>query len=223
MHRYQLPSLGGAQGGRVIVHCGDLALPLLGLSASSFARFSAQLHAVVHCGAEVNWVRPYATLRRTNVAAVDEVIRLCASHHPKQLLLVSTSSVAAPNSGDETSRMSLDEALAGNGYVLSKWVAEQRAERAAARFGLSVLNLRFGYVCGSSASGAAPREQFVSRFLSGIVQVPPIPSHPIPPRPLPTSTHRIHPTSTPPHPNPSGPVEAAQDPSQFHPPLRVTP
>ncbi len=52
---------------RVIVHNGDLALPLFGLPEDQFLLLSQSLDAVIHNGAHVNWLMTYAQLRPSNV------------------------------------------------------------------------------------------------------------------------------------------------------------
>ena len=52
---------------RVIVHSGDLTLPLFGMPEDQFLRLSQSLDVVVHNGAHVNWLMTYAQLRPANV------------------------------------------------------------------------------------------------------------------------------------------------------------
>ncbi len=62
-------NLSSEQFARVIVHNGDLTLPLFGLSESQFLQLSESLDAIVHNGAHVNWIMTYAQLRPANVMA----------------------------------------------------------------------------------------------------------------------------------------------------------
>ncbi len=62
-------SLTPEQFARVIVHNGDLTLPLFGLTSSHFLLLSESLDAIVHNGAHVNWIMTYAQLRPANVMA----------------------------------------------------------------------------------------------------------------------------------------------------------
>lgn len=52
---------------RVIVHNGDLTLPLFGLPEDQFLQLSQSLDVVVHNGAHVNWLMTYAQMRPANV------------------------------------------------------------------------------------------------------------------------------------------------------------
>jgi hypothetical protein len=62
-------NLTSEQFARVIVHNGDLTLPLFGLTESQFLLLSESLDAIVHNGAHVNWIMTYAQLRPANVMA----------------------------------------------------------------------------------------------------------------------------------------------------------
>lgn len=62
-------SLTSEQFTRVIIHNGDLTLPLFGLTESQFLLLSESLDAIVHNGAHVNWIMTYAQLRPANVMA----------------------------------------------------------------------------------------------------------------------------------------------------------
>lgn len=60
-------SLTREQLSRIIVHEGDLTLPLFGLPEDRFLQLSDCVDAVVHNGAHVNWLMTYAQLRPANV------------------------------------------------------------------------------------------------------------------------------------------------------------
>jgi hypothetical protein len=60
-------TLTSGQLARVIVHNGDLALPLFGLPEDQFLLLSQSVDAVIHNGAHVNWLMTYAQLRPSNV------------------------------------------------------------------------------------------------------------------------------------------------------------
>lgn len=66
LHRYRI-TLSDSQLQRVIVHVGNLTLPLFGLPEEEFLHLSACVDAVVHNGAHVNWLMTYSQLRAANV------------------------------------------------------------------------------------------------------------------------------------------------------------
>merc|ERR1712137_1163407 len=52
---------------KVEVICGDFAAPNLGIAADDRKRLVDEVGLVLHIGAEVNWVKPYASLATANV------------------------------------------------------------------------------------------------------------------------------------------------------------
>lgn len=142
---------------RIIAVPGDLAAPRLGLSEADHARLTQHIDMIVHNGARVNHVEPYARLRVANVAATRELLQLAVTHHIKPFHFVSTANTvipAAPGSdfrGAESDHLRPDE-VAPNGYVASKWVAEQLVWQAGER-GLPVSVYRPGTVSGDPHTG----------------------------------------------------------------------
>jgi hypothetical protein len=62
---------------RVIVHDGDLTLPLFGLPEDRFLQLSNCIDVVIHNGAHVNWLMTYAQLRPANVMVCSCCSSLC--------------------------------------------------------------------------------------------------------------------------------------------------
>ena len=56
--------------------CGDLSRPLLGMDAASFKGCAGAADSIIHCGADVNLVKPYDSLKKANVLGTQEVLRL---------------------------------------------------------------------------------------------------------------------------------------------------
>src|SRR5207245_8388674 len=75
LHRYGLSDAGLE---RVVEVPGDLALPSFGLSPEAFRQL-ADVDVVLHNGAWVNHLEPYARLRPANVAGTGEILRLAAA------------------------------------------------------------------------------------------------------------------------------------------------
>jgi thioester reductase-like protein len=146
---------------RVEVVIGDLAEPLLGLSASDFAALADRLDSsssIIHGGAWVDFIQPYARLEAVNVRGTHEVIRLAVHAGNVPLNLVST--IGVFDTLDQTGEQRVLEgdqpgrdAGFRNGYGHTKWAAEQLLNQARAR-GLPVRVFRPGIVCGSTATGA---------------------------------------------------------------------
>jgi amino acid adenylation domain-containing protein/thioester reductase-like protein len=95
---------------------GDLSQPLLGLRPSKFNEFARTVDCVYHCAAAVNIVLPFQALRDVNVGGTQELLRLAATAKRKHFHYISTDAVL--------------ENDFGNGYVLSKRLAEEAVLRA---------------------------------------------------------------------------------------------
>ncbi|WAS93563.1 amino acid adenylation domain-containing protein [Nannocystis punicea] len=164
---------------RIRVVPGDLAEPRFGLDEASFAALAGAVDAVLHAGAQVNYVQPYAAHRATNVSGTHEVLRLAATGRLKPLHHVSSIGVFGPSGffgGKRVVRE--DDALDDHleylaldiGYSASKWVAE-KSVWSAGELGLPVTVYRPGFIMGDSRSGAGNADDFVGRSVRGAIQV----------------------------------------------------
>ncbi len=154
---------------------GDLAKPALGLSDSSIDRVARTVSLIVHNGATVHWLLPYAALKPANVGGTIEVLRLACRGRTKRVCYVSTTSVFDDAAHRVAARIAEDDALASaaglsGGYPQSKWVADRLVSMAAAR-GLSVCVVRPGYVAGDAERGVWNVDDFLCRLLKGCVQL----------------------------------------------------
>ncbi len=131
---------------------GDLGQPRLGLDAQAWQRLADGIDAVYHCGAWVNHLHRYSTLRAANVVSTLDLLALCTQGTPKQFFYVSTLSAAA-RQGDRYLEQTLADAPPmKNGYVQSKWVCEQLLTQAFAN-GLHGAVYRMGNITGSTQNG----------------------------------------------------------------------
>ncbi|MFJ2443931.1 thioester reductase domain-containing protein, partial [Streptomyces sp. NPDC087658] len=164
---------------RLEVIVGDLAQPLLGLTADRFDALSRSVDLVVHAGAQVNWLQPYAALKAANVDGTAEILRLASRHRTVPVHYLSTTGVfAGPvtpgvplGPGDPTGP---PEALR-NGYTRSKWAAEQLIGLARGR-GLPVTVHRVDLVSGDQRSGACQTHDFVWLSVKGMLQARAVPA-----------------------------------------------
>ncbi|MFC3386789.1 thioester reductase domain-containing protein, partial [Couchioplanes caeruleus subsp. azureus] len=141
---------------RVTAVPGDLEEPRLGLTAAQFEQLAATVDVIYHNGARVHLADPYERMRAANVAATTDIIRL-AARRGVPLHYVSTCSVLysrkdTPPVLTEDRRVEADEVPA-NGYIQTKWVAEELV-REAGRRGLPVAVYRPSRISGATATGA---------------------------------------------------------------------
>ncbi|MCJ1309107.1 large subunit of alpha-aminoadipate reductase [Agyrium rufum] len=143
---------------RITCVTGNLASPRLGLDENTWSLLSKSVKVIIHNGAQVHWVYPYAKLRETNVLSTLEAIKLCAAGKPKQLAFISSTSVL---DNDHYVKVSDDSLKAGGkgvsdeddlegsskglttGYGQTKWVSEYLVQEAKKR-GLKAATIRPG-------------------------------------------------------------------------------
>ncbi|MFD6103684.1 amino acid adenylation domain-containing protein [Nocardia salmonicida] len=154
LQRYGLGTEGLAD--RVVPLPGDLAAPRFGLSPDTWAELAARVEVIYHNGARVNHLESYAALRPANIAGTVEILRLAVDTKVKALHFVSTVSAAVGvgHTGIVTEHTAITaDQVPRNGYLATKWVAEQLVLAAAER-GLPVAVHRPGLVAGSISTGA---------------------------------------------------------------------
>lgn len=160
---------------RVVAVPGDLARPRLGLSEDVFDELARQIDAIYHCGAAVNFVRPYRSLRAANVAGTQEILRLAARTRITPVHHVSTLAVLAGAFALRAPEVTEDGPLPppighDTGYSESKWVAEGVAGLAQAR-GLPVSIYRPSIILGDSRTGAANADDYLTKMIHGCVEL----------------------------------------------------
>jgi amino acid adenylation domain-containing protein/thioester reductase-like protein len=140
---------------RVEVIPADLAAPDLGLDAARWRQLAAEVDAILHCGAFVHHLHSYEEMKCVNVGGTEALLRLALTQRQKLFCFVSTLSVGAMLEGAVRISETIDDArpLMDNGYLLTKWVGEQRVAQCARRFGLPAVIARPGNITGNSRTG----------------------------------------------------------------------
>jgi thioester reductase-like protein len=138
----------------------DLSRPRFGLSEARFAQLAAEVGTVIHCAAELDFLKPYEALRPANVDSTRELLVLGSLGLPKHYVYLSSISVLetpahAGRTLPEDTPLDFPDSLA-IGYAQSKWVGEKLMWAAADR-GFAVDILRPGWI----VDGA----EFLSRFI----------------------------------------------------------
>lgn len=166
---------------RIEVVTGDISKQRLGLTEDVWQRLANEVDAVVHNGAQVNWMLPYSSLRAANVLSTLGCIELCANGKAKRLAFVSSTSTLDSEHYVELSQKDGGKVLEsddmegsrkglGTGYGQSKWASEYIVRRAGER-GLVGSVIRAGYVTGSPDSGMSVEDDFLARLWKGCLQV----------------------------------------------------
>ncbi|PXX60942.1 amino acid adenylation domain-containing protein/thioester reductase-like protein [Nocardia tenerifensis] len=154
LHRYRLWD--DTLAARIVAVPGDLGAPRLGLSDADYDRLTDSVDVVLHNGARVNHIDPYARLRAANVEGTRDVLRLATTRRLKPVHFVSTLGATVPTTAvpgviEESVRLRVDQ-LPDNGYVTSKWAAEQLVRQAGER-GVPIGVYRPGTICGDPNVG----------------------------------------------------------------------
>jgi thioester reductase-like protein len=158
---------------RIRVIHGDIRQPKLGILPSTYVELVAQVNAIYHCAAEVNWIKNYQQLRRTNVLGTVELLRFACCGQPKALTFVSSLAVCFARGSlasidEATDMLTMIEAMP-LGYAQSKCVAETLLRQAALR-GLPVTIIRPGLLSGDTKKGINNPADLVSTLLKGCVK-----------------------------------------------------
>jgi hybrid polyketide synthase/nonribosomal peptide synthetase ACE1 len=141
----------------VQIHPGDLTSPRLGLSEEVARQVFSESHVIIHNGADVSFLKTYASLRQANVQSTRELIELSLSHVDggHDFHFVSTAGVL----GFSGEREFANHTASGFqppgdgsfGYSASKWASERILERAADAYRLSVSIYRPTNITGDQA------------------------------------------------------------------------
>lgn len=160
---------------RIVSVEGDLEKPRFGISDGEWDRLAAEVDVVVHNGALVNWVLPYAQLRPANVGGTVEALRLASSGgKTKMFVFVSSTSILDTPTYLQMDAVPEDDLLLHGsslttGYAQSKWVAEKLCQTAKEGRGLPVAVVRPGYIVGGH--GPTQTDDFLWRLLRGCVSL----------------------------------------------------
>ncbi len=153
---------------RILVVCGDINRPALGLSPADWERCAHDVDQIVHASAHVNHIEGYATFREST-HGMKEIVRLAFTGRLKLVQFVSSTAACFHKAGDEFAVFEREDFIADGaavygGYGQSKWVQETFLERAAGD-GLPYVIYRFGELSGSSRTGIGQTDDMLHRLL----------------------------------------------------------
>lgn len=123
---------------KVVIHPGNLAEPLLGLSPLEFKRLGHEADAIIHLGANRSFWDHYHATKATNFESTKELVRLSAEN--KIPLHFMSSHGVLGESFDATQHLCIPEtqpcADGTSGYIASKWASEVYIGKAVQMLGL---------------------------------------------------------------------------------------
>jgi amino acid adenylation domain-containing protein/thioester reductase-like protein len=158
---------------RIIVIDCDLGKDKFGLSAAQYDSMAEKVDVIYHCGAQVNTMASYPSLRNSNVLATIEVLKFATHKVDKAIHYISTLSAAYKlNAYGELSEEFPDtsfDQLTG-GYAISKWVSERLITQIKTR-GLPVSIFRSGYIFGQSDTGVMNTNDALLLLMKGCIQL----------------------------------------------------
>jgi len=158
---------------------GDLTKPHLGMVSADWDKLAEEVDVIYHNGAEVHHLKPYSTLRASNVCSVMEIIDLASQGKTKEIHYVSTLSSGLERTGsvveiteNEPSLAQYDEQLSASGYSQSKWVAERLLTAARKQLSIPVFIYRPGWISGDSRTGGSiPEQNHLMLLLKGAIEM----------------------------------------------------
>lgn len=159
---------------RIIAIPGDLSQPLLGISREGFEMLAANLDAVYHSAAMLNYVYPYSALKTANVLGTQSVLRLASQIKVKPVHYVSSVAIfeSTAYAGKVVKEQDDFDQWEGIhlGYSQTKWVAEKLVKIAGDR-GLPVTIYRPPLISGHSQTGVCNTDDFICLMIKGCIQM----------------------------------------------------
>ncbi|KXS94018.1 hypothetical protein AC578_8117 [Pseudocercospora eumusae] len=116
---------------KVEYHLGDISQPDLGMDEAAIIRVFNSADCIIHNAADTSHMKTYESLRNTNLASTQEIVKLCLNKHVRRMIpihYVSTGSVWS-SSGLEVAEEASAAAYPprpklSTGYSASKWASE---------------------------------------------------------------------------------------------------
>jgi amino acid adenylation domain-containing protein/thioester reductase-like protein len=175
--------LPAADKARVSIHAGDLAEADFGLPPADYAALCRDVDVIHHSASAVNFIKPYAVMKKDNVDGLVNILRFASTTRTKALMLLSTISVYSWGHRvtgktvmreDDDIDQNLESICSDIGYVKSKWVMEKLADAAEAR-GLPLATFRLGYATYHSETGLSANYQWWGRLVKTCIALGVVP------------------------------------------------
>lgn len=144
------------QSSKVVVHSGDISKPDLGISEQSLSKILENCQGIIHCAAEISFVKTYDLLKQVNVQPTKYLAKLAIKHQVPIHYMSSAALAHLAVSGTETMgevslRNTPPDSNGESGYLSSKWVSEIYLENCSQTYGLPVTIHRISSIIGPGA------------------------------------------------------------------------
>jgi thioester reductase-like protein len=161
-------------GDRLIAVSSHLSRGHFGLDGDRYRALAATVGTVVHCAAEMDFVKPYRDLRSVNVEPVRTILEFAATGAAKRVLHVSSLSVLETPEKRGRSLGELeplaDPVTLANGYAQSKWAAEAMMMGARNR-GFEIAICRAPWLLDPLDVTQGRADGFIRSFIAGCLQL----------------------------------------------------
>jgi len=155
---------------RIVAIAGDLRLPGLGVSASTYRELCQRIDSIYHCATSMNHLETYSMAKAANVDAIGELLQLATHTKPKLTNYISTLSVfsefttGTERAVDEATSIDEERHRSSHGYAASKWVGE-KVFRMACERGIPCNVFRLGLIWADAREGRYDELQSGYRLL----------------------------------------------------------
>ncbi len=155
---------------RITPIIGDIALPMLGLTAAEIEELSTKIDSIYHNAAYLNFIYPYYKLRDSNVLGTLGLLKLACQNKIKPFHYVSSIAVFESPFYEKKVVTEKDEPIEYSGMIMgysqSKWASE-RLVSAAGNNGLPITIYRSPLISGHTLTGAWNTDDFACRLIKG--------------------------------------------------------
>ncbi len=171
--RFQLGEDVSLANRRIIIIASDIGLDQFGIPAEQYHHLASKIDLIIHCGAQVNTMASYTSLRISNVQGTIETLKFAIHKMDKPIHYISTLSAAYKKNelGEFVEDFpDADPSQLTGGYAISKWVSERLLTQIKHR-GLPVNIYRSGYILGESHSGITNTNDALLLLIKGCIQM----------------------------------------------------
>ena len=161
---------------RIIPVCGDLSKENIGLSDEDYKSICENIDIIYHNGAHVNFMYSYDQLKKENVEAVGEIIRIATTDTKKQINLVSSIAIYGNDKSreyDEDSEITREYSV-DSGYNRTKHDAEYLIQQAK-KLGVRCSSFRVARTSGDSETGFCTSDNYFWLMLKICIEIGAVP------------------------------------------------